>query len=379
MKTKFTINSEKMDSRINMGFWAKLPKPFFCSAPMADVTDAAFRQIISKCSKHGEKNGGPDVFWTEFVSADGLMLGGRESLLPDLRFSPNERPIVAQLFSSNVLNMKNSAKLCQDLGFDGIDINMGCPDRKVEKQGAGACMIKTPDVARAIIRAVKEGAPNLPVSVKTRVGYNKEEIDNWIPVLLSENISALTIHARTRKDMSKVKANWNYVRRVVEMRNAMNLETKIIGNGDVSDISDAIFKAKETGADGIMIGRAMFGNPWIFDKSRRILSKGKYKYNLLLYFLPRAWVKKLQGDDRYTISDVPIPEKLKTLVEHSYLFEEYFKDLKSFSIMKKHFKAYVSGFRGSKELRAKLMEEGNSASVVKDIIESYLKNSENSA
>ncbi len=154
------------NKEILMGFWERLPKPFFCLAPMADVTDPAFRRLVAKYSRHGESGGGPDVFWTEFVSANGLQSAGRSALQRDLEYTEGERPIVAQLFTSDRNNMRESAKLCAELGFDGIDINMGCPDKTIEKQGAGACMIKSPEIAVQMIRAVKEGAPNLPISVK---------------------------------------------------------------------------------------------------------------------------------------------------------------------------------------------------------------------
>ena len=177
-------------------FWKQLPKPFFCLAPMADVTDPAFRRVIAKYGK-------PDVTWTEFVSADGLCHpSGRESLMKDLQYTDAERPIVAQLFSSQPENMRAAAKLCAELGFDGIDINMGCPDRTIEKQGCGSAMIKTPDKAVEIIRAAKRGiadaGKDIPLSVKTRVGYNTEIIDEWIPVLLGEKIAALTVHEPER-------------------------------------------------------------------------------------------------------------------------------------------------------------------------------------
>ena len=158
--------------------------------------------------------------WTEFVSADGLALApeaGRQRLLDDLIYSHAERPIVAQLFSSNEEHMESAARLCQEMGYDGIDINMGCPDRSIEKQGCGSAMIKTPVVAKRIIQAAKRGAPNIPVSVKTRAGYNEDELDTWIPNLLEEKPAALTLHARTRKEMSKVPADWTRVKRVVEI------------------------------------------------------------------------------------------------------------------------------------------------------------------
>lgn len=317
-------------------FWEKLPKHFFCLAPMADVTDAPFRRIITKYGK-------PDILWTEFVSADGLASKGREVLKNNLIYSKKERPIVAQLFSSNPIKMRKASRYVASLGFDGIDINMGCPDKSVEKQGAGAAMMKDMKRASEIIQAVKDGIKdakkNIPVSVKTRIGYNKNQIKEWIPFLLSQNISALTIHARTREEMSLVPARWKHVREVVEIRNKMKVKTKIIGNGDVKDLKQAKILAKETGCDGIMIGRAIFGNPWLFSGEKSPTTK----------------------------------QKLKVMVEHTKLFEKLLGKHKNFAVMKKHFKAYVNGFDGAKELRVELMETKN-AKEVKNIIAKFLKN-----
>lgn len=364
-------------------FWDKLPKPFFALAPMADVTDPAFRRIIAKCSRHGQKDGGPDVFWTEFVSADGLASAGREVLKRDLEFTEGEHPIIAQLFSSHPEQMRIASKLCVEMGFDGIDINMGCPDKSIEKQGAGACMIKSPEIAKEIIQAVKDGIADavkesdgirtsIPVSVKTRVGYNKVEIATWIPHLLAQDIATLTVHARTRKEMSKVPARWEHIKEIVKIRDKMGVKTKIIGNGDVVDIAHGYELAEQTGCDGIMIGRAVFGNPWIFDHDRVIVKRPKKMSLFLSRILPRKWMKKLQGSDRYTISEVPIKEKLETLVEHTKLYDQLLGDIKSFSIMKKHYKAYVNGFPGAKELRVKLMETNN-ATEIENIINDFLK------
>lgn len=317
-----------------MNFWNKLKKPFFCLAPMADVTDAAFRQIITKYGK-------PDVLWTEFVSADGLMSEGREVLKKDLIYSKKERPIVAQLFSSNVEKMRQASELVTRLGFDGIDINMGCPDRSIEKQGSGAAMIKNKAKAGTIIQAVKDGindaGKSIPVSVKTRVGYNKDQTEEWAPFLLSQNIDALTIHARTRKEMSKVPANWDYIKKAVDIRNKMKVKTLIIGNGDILTLEEGKNLAKETGCDGIMIGRGIFGNPWLFS--------GK---------------------------SPSIKKRLKVLVKHTKLYEKFFGGTKSFSVMKKHYKAYVNGFPGSKELRLNLMET-NEAREVEKLVNEFLK------
>lgn len=351
-------------------FWKQLNKPFFCLAPMADVTDPAFRRIIAKYGK-------PDVTWTEFVSADGLCHPkGRENLLRDLAYSEVERPIVAQLFSSNPDNMRTAAQLCAELGFDGIDINMGCPDRTIEKQGCGSAMIKTPDVAVQIIRAAKQGiadaGKDIPLSVKTRVGYNQEIIDTWIPVLLNEGVAALSVHARTRKDLSQVPANWNYITRVVALRDRLAPGTVIIGNGDVVDRADGMQKAAMTGCDGIMIGRAVFGNPWIFNTDITIKKRGNWKQSFFLRMLPNRWAKSIMGDSRYTVSDIPLPEKLRVMMEHTRLFEKLLGDVKNFAVMKKHYKAYAHGFPGAKELRIQLMETKN-ADDVEQVVNKFLK------
>lgn len=339
------------------GFWKNLNKPFFVLAPMADVTDAAFRRIIAKYGK-------PDVFWTEFVSADGLCNPkGREKLLIDLSYTEEERPIIAQIFSSKPDNVREVAKLIKELGFDGLDINMGCPDRTIEKQGAGASLMKNPKLAQEIILAAKEGAGDMPVSVKTRLGYNKDILEEWLPALLSVKPVAITVHARNRKELSDFPARWEMVKRAVEIRDEMKSETLIIGNGDVKDIADAKRKVEETGVDGVMLGRAIFGNPFLFNHKQK---------------------------------EMDVKTRLKIMVEHTKLFEELFsgkknfaitrhvKDSpreagadstlgrKSFNVMKKHYKAYANGFDGAKELRVELMETKN-ADEVEAIVEKFLK------
>lgn len=332
----FAMKKKDVKDAPIMGFWGNLPKPFFALAPMAEVTDAAFRQMIAKYSRHGKKNGlpaqagGPDVFWTEFVSCDGLMSPGREALLRDLAYTKGEHPIVAQIFGGNPDTFLKTAELIAKLGFDGIDINMGCPDRGVEKQGAGAALIKDPKRAQEIIRATMTGAQGLPVSVKTRIGYNKENLEPWLGAILETKPAVITVHARTRKELSLVPARWEYVKRAVEL--ARGTDTLIIGNGDVRDLADAEEKARATGADGVMLGRAVFGNPWLFDRARG----GK---------------------------EIPLSEKFAVLIEHTHLFEELLGDIKSFAVMKKHYKAYVHGFDGAKELRMKLMEAENADKV----------------
>lgn len=309
-------------------FWSKLPKPFFVMAPMADVTDPAFRALVAKC-------GAPSVFWTEFVSADGLyhtrekgkMKDEENPLMRDLAYSDAEHPIVAQIFSSQPEMITYAVTLIAERGFDGVDLNMGCPDRSIEKQGCGSAMIKTPEVAREVIRAAK-GASSLPVSVKTRVGYNKEMLDEWLPVLLEENPAAITLHLRTRKEMSLVPAHWELMEKAVEIRNRVNPEVLLIGNGDITDLDDAREKVAASGCDGAMIGRGMFGNPWVF--------AGR------------------------TSEETPIAEKLAALLELAKGFEQL-TPKKNFSILKKHIKAFVTGFDGAADLRARLMEAENTS------------------
>lgn len=316
---------------MNLGFWGKLKKPIFALAPMADVTDFAFREIIAKC-------GSPDVFFTEFVSADGLISKGQENLLINLKFSRKQKPIVAQIFSSQPKNCRKAAEIIEGLGFQGIDINMGCPHRKVERQGAGAALIKNSHLAREIILETKKGT-KLPISIKTRVGYSKNELSSWLPYIFETEPALITIHARTRSEMSKVPAKWEHIREAVELRDKYFRSREkplILGNGDVLSIEDGKDKADKYGADGVMIGRAVLGNPWVFAG----------------------------------ISNPPVKKRLKTLIKHAEIFDKSFKNKKNFNILKKHFKAYVSGFHGAKELRSELMR-ASSVGEIKKIIKRH--------
>jgi nifR3 family TIM-barrel protein len=352
----------------NLEFWKKLKKPFFCLAPMSDVTDIAFRYILAKYSKDRE-NKDKIVFWTEFVSADGLCNKfARKKLAYILNFSERERPIVAQVFGANPENMKKACQYIASLGFDGIDINMGCPDKSVISQGAGSALIKTPELARKIIGSAHEGiksaGKNIPVSVKTRIGFNKEEIDSWIPELLKEDISALTIHLRTKKELSLVPANWENIKKVKKLIKKSGKDILLIGNGDVKDLEDAKEKALKYECDGIMIGRGVFGNPWFFSS------------NPPKNFLKTAPSEtKGQGTHTFFKNSLieEIEEKLKVLIEHTQIFDKKLlrPKHKNFDVMKKHFKAYVHGFSGAKELRIKLMETKNAKEVEK-IINDFL-------
>jgi nifR3 family TIM-barrel protein len=312
-------------------FWTQLPKPFFVMAPMADVTDAAFRRVFAKYGK-------PDVTWTEFVSADGLCHPvGRQVLMTDLLYTEAERPIVAQVFTAYPDKMREVAALLVELGFDGIDINMGCPDKSIMKQGAGAKLIQDPLLAQALIAAAKEGANGrVPISVKTRIGFNINELETWLPALLEARPAAITVHARTKKEMSLVPARFEHVARAVEL--ARGSGVLILGNGDVRSMAEARERVRETGCDGIMIGRGLFGNPWFFSES---------------------WPDS-------------VADRLEVMLEHTDLYEEIFLGKKSFALMKKHYQAYVQGFDGAKELRTALMECEN-AIAVRNCTEAFVK------
>jgi nifR3 family TIM-barrel protein len=324
---------------MNRGFWQNLKRPIMVLAPMANVTDAAFRHMIAA-------NGHPDVTWTEFVSADGLCSEGREKLLVDFWYEENQRPIVAQIFGAHPENIFKASQMIKELKFDGLDINMGCPDRAVLKQGAGGATIKNPKLAQEVIQAAQEGS-GLPVSVKTRIGFGKPDIENWIPVLLNANLAALTVHLRTVKELSLVPAHWELMPQIVEMVKAVPEESRplILGNGDVVTLADAEQKVAESGADGVMIGRGIFGNPWMFNKTN-------------------------------PIDTISIPKRLQAMIEHTKLFEEKFVHLpmggKRFEVMKKHYKAYVNGFDGAKELRMRLME-CETAVEVETMVREFLK------
>ncbi len=341
-------------------FWQNLKnkkaeRPLLVLAPMADVTDYAFRKIISKYGK-------PDVLWTEFVSADGLALApkdGKEKLMKDLEFDKfRQRPIIAQIFSANPEYMKQTAELVQKLGFDGLDINMGCPDRSIEKQLSGSAMIRYPEKAIKIINAANQGAPNLAISVKTRLGYNHDQLEEWLPILLTGKVAGknivenyktprlITFHARTRRELSKVPARWERIKRAVEIRDQSQKDlnpknrTLIFGNGDIESVRDAFEKSQKTRCDGVMIGRGIFGKPWFFNQ-------------------------------KYWEGQEPILKKrLDILIEHSKYFDKYVGH-KNFAVMRKHFKAYVEGFDGAKELRMKLMESSDSREV-EEIIKEWI-------
>ena len=335
--------SGQLWNKMNKNFWQKLERPFFVLAPMANVTDWAFRKIVAKCGR-------PDVFYTEFLSCDGIVYD-KTKFEKELYFEKSEKPIVVQFFGSKPENFYKCAQLAVELGFDGIDINMGCPDRSIEKQRAGAALIKNPKLAQEIIKETKRGArlngqDVLPISVKTRLGYNKIETKEWVSTLLEKEPAALIIHGRTRKEMSSVPAHWNEIGIAKELATGStgsrqeDTKTLIIGNGDVVDLNDAREKAKEYNLDGIMVGRGIFANPWFFN-------------------------------EKVDIKEIKPEQRIDLLREHLDNFEKLWGSSGRFDTMKKFFKVYVSDWPGAKELRAKLMITKNKREVV-DILQNEL-------
>jgi len=298
-----------------INFWNKLNPPFFVLAPMADVTDLPFRSIVAKCGK-------PDVFYTEFVSAHGLASNGREQLVRDLAIGEHDHPIVAQFFGTNPDHLFSAGKLARKLGFDGVDINMGCPDKSIVKQGAGIALSKNPKLAQELITALKDGAYGLPVAIKTRLGIsNPQEWKEWIQAILESHPDVLIIHGRTMKEMSKAPAHWDIISEVAKV--AHESGALCVGNGDIFSREQGIDMAKSSGVDGIMIGRGALQNPWIFEKGETLHTKN---------------------------------ERLGLLLEHIDLWIKQWDKIKSPNLMKKFFKIYCSGFSRSAILRARLME-----------------------
>ena len=294
-------------------FWQKLPKPFTVLAPMENVTDFVFREVIANYLPK------PDVMFTEFTNVDALNSNGFERTIHRFKFSMKQKPIVAQIWGTNPINFEKSAKIAEDLGFDGIDINMGCPVRAVIKIGACSALINNRPLVKEIIEATKKGSTKLPISVKTRIGFKDVQTEDWITFLLEQKLAAITIHGRTARQLSDVPANWKEIAKAVEIKNSISPETIIIGNGDVKNQSDILEKYTKYGIDGVMVGRGIFSNPWIFEKTKKVHHYEDYK---------------------------------KILTNHLKMYDNSMH----FDKLKKFFKMYINNFDGASNLRAKLME-----------------------
>lgn len=295
-------------------FWHDIPQPFFILAPMEAVTDVIFRQVVKKA-------GTPDIFFTEFANATGWVHAGDKAIAGRLAKTDNEHPLVAQIWGGEPGDMEQFATHCAELGFDGIDINMGCPAKSAIKSG-GAALIRRPDVAVAAIAAAKTAG--IPVSVKTRLGYTYvDEWRQWIATLLQQDIVNLTIHLRTKREMSKVPAHYELIDEIVTLRDKIAPQTLITINGDIRDRSHGLeLAAQHPGVNGIMIGRGIFQDPFCFSKSE---SGREILVNLLR--------------------------------QHLDLFDKYQPILgRPYETLKRFFKIYIRDFDGAKELRDKLMQ-----------------------
>jgi tRNA-dihydrouridine synthase len=301
-----------------VSFLGKLPKPFFVLAPMDDVTDTVFRQIVADCAR-------PDLFFTEFVNVDGLQSPGREHLLPKLKFTKKEKPVIAQLWGLKPENFYKTTKEVVEMGFDGVDLNMGCPVKTVIKNGACAALMNNRELASDIIEATLEAAGgSLPVSIKTRVGFTTADM-GWIEFLLSKKLNMLSIHGRTVKQMSKVAADWELIGQAVELRNSLSPSTLIVGNGDIFSRRQGLELADKYGLDGIMVGRGIFHDPFLFSESS--------PWN--------SWNKQ---------------QKLQLFAKHISLHQRsYKKGERRFEALRKFCKVYINGFEDASELRASFM------------------------
>jgi len=349
----------KTDLVNSFNFWSKLKKPVIGLAPMDGVTDHPYRHIQ-------KKYGHPDIIYTEFATVEGFCRGVTVPLR-DFIFDKTQRPIIAQIYGKTPQFFRETATVICQLGFDGIDLNMGCPAKSVANGGAGAGLINTPQLAQEIIKATQAGVQDwvnnktandcesitpeiarevekrhqylpqeyqqkrsIPVSVKTRIGFDKPMIDEWLPILLKTNPAAIAIHGRTLRQGYGGKANWEEIGKAVEI--AKNSNTLIIGNGDVSSQAEALKKVNQYGVDGVLIGRASFGNPWVFNKNQ---------------------------------NQVTTQQKIKVAIEHAQLYEITFSQNKKYSFlpMRKHLGWYIKGFDGAKEIRKQLMQTNNSQEV----------------
>jgi tRNA-dihydrouridine synthase len=287
-------------------------------APMEGVTDSVFRQILCQIGR-------PDLFFTEFLSVEGYCSKGKEKVSHRLKFSKKEKPIVIQLWGNVPEYYAETVKHIKRLKPDGIDINIGCSVRNVLSGGRCSALIKEMDLVKEIILAVKQEAGELPVSVKTRLGYDKIDVEGWIGFLLEQELDLITIHGRISKDGYSEPAKWEYISKCVELRDEISPTTLIIGNGDVKSLKQGQEYVKKYGVDGFMIAREVMNNPWVFSGRE----------------------------------DITKDERLRILIKHFNLFEKVWNDEKPFNSQKKYIKTYIKDFDGANELRKKLMETTN--------------------
>lgn len=327
------MNQEHMNN-----FWNELPRPFFVLAPMEAVTDVVFRHVVAQAAP-------PDVWFTEFTNATGWAHAGDKAIGGRLVKTANESPIVAQLWGSDPASMERLARHCAELGYDGIDINMGCPDQSAIKSGGGSGMILNPENAAAIIAAAKTSG--LPVSVKTRLGYSKlDEWHDWISHVLRQDIVNFTIHLRTKKEMSKVPAHFELIPEIKHLRDEIAPHTLLTINGDIRDRIHGLELVEQYGVDGIMIGRGIFANPFAFAQASQ------------------AQV----SDDGIGFDSEHVQTRLSLLHLQLDLYDQYSDQTgRPFETLKRFFKIYIRDFADASELRDKLMHT-KSTSEVREVL-----------
>ncbi|MCM3499278.1 tRNA dihydrouridine synthase [Staphylococcus capitis] len=297
-------------------FWSELPRPFFILAPMEDVTDIVFRHVVSEAAR-------PDVFFTEFTNTESYCHPeGIHSVRGRLTFSEDEQPMVAHIWGDKPEQFRKMSIGLKEMGFKGIDLNMGCPVANVAKKGKGSGLILRPERAAEIIQATKEGG--LPVSVKTRLGYYEiDEWKDWLKHVFEQDIANLSIHLRTRREMSKVDAHWELIEAIKTMRDEIAPHTLLTINGDIPDRQKGLELANKYGVDGVMIGRGIFHNPFAFEKE------------------PREHISE---------------ELLDLFRLHLSLYEKYSnEETQQFKALRRFFKIYIRGIKGASQLRHKLM------------------------
>ena len=300
-----------------VNIWYSLKKPIWCLAPMFGATDSAFRQLLVQIGK-------PDLMFTEFTNVQALFSPDKTAIR-QLTYSAKEQPLIVQIWGLDPELFEAAADFIARAGFAGVDINFGCPEKAVVKKGAGGATIDNPDLAGQIINATIKGTSGrIPVSVKTRLGYQTINTGPWFKFLLQFNLSAISIHCRTAKAMSTGPAHWEEIDKIVKLRDQLKSKTLIIGNGDIFSREIAGQRIKETKINGVMIGRGVFADPYIFSPKETINAKTK-------------------------------PQKLALLSKHLDIYQKTWGQEKSYHPLKRFFKIYVNGFAGASSLRVKLM------------------------
>ncbi|WP_321308690.1 tRNA-dihydrouridine synthase [Marinifilum fragile] len=329
-----------------MNFWHNIQTPNFSLAPMEDVTDTSFREVVLQSAATGKLN----LLFSEFTSVEGMCHPiGHEKVKHRLQINESEKKLlkeknvklIAQIWGKDPEKYYKTAQyIANETDFDGIDINMGCPVKNVVKNGCCSALIAQPDLAKEIILATKE-ATNLPLSVKTRIGFKEVVTESWVSHLLQTPIDALTIHGRIQKQMSEGTADWNEIAKAVQLRNELAPHIKLIGNGDVESYQEGLDKCKTYGVDGVMIGRGIFKNPWFFHPEKE---------------------------------EIEMEEKLDLMLKHTRLFDKTWGNSKNFAILRRFFKIYTNEFHGASSLRNDLMNTRNAEEVYEAVKQFTLNN-----